>query len=263
MVSREMVDKLNLECEKHPHPYRIAWFKKGNEIIVDKRCLIKLSIGKTYKDEVWCDVIPMDACHGLLGRPWQYDRKVMHDGERNTYTFWKEGSKFILLPLKDVGEAKNVLSERELVKDMKVRGFCYALMVQKEEGGGIPIPTEIAKVLKEYIDVIPDELPDGLPPKRNIQHHLDLISRASLPNQAAYRMSPTQHVELNKKVMELMKKGVVQESMSPCVVPTLLTPKKDGTWRMCIDSHAINRIIIKYRFPIPHLDDMMDVLAGA
>ena len=69
MVSKEMVDKLNLQCEKHPHPYRIAWFKKGNEVTVDKRCLVKFSIGKVYKDELWCDVIPMDAYHVLLGRP--------------------------------------------------------------------------------------------------------------------------------------------------------------------------------------------------
>ncbi|XP_057820692.2 uncharacterized mitochondrial protein AtMg00860-like [Cryptomeria japonica] len=45
-------------------------------------------------------------------------------------------------------------------------------MVQKEEGGGIPIPVEVAKVLKEYSDVIPDELPDGLPPNKSKEEHL-------------------------------------------------------------------------------------------
>ena len=71
----------------------------------------------------------MDACHVLLGHPWQYDRKVVHNGAKNTYTFWKDGSKVVLLPLKGDGKNESILSERELVKEMKVIGCCYALVV--------------------------------------------------------------------------------------------------------------------------------------
>jgi hypothetical protein len=92
--------KLELDTTDHPSPYKVSWLQKGHQVSVTKQCLVDFKMGE-YKDKVLCDVIPMDVCHVLLGRPWQYDRNVVHDGRMNTYTLEKDGRTHRLLPKKD------------------------------------------------------------------------------------------------------------------------------------------------------------------
>ncbi|KAK0597898.1 hypothetical protein LWI29_029612 [Acer saccharum] len=125
------------------------------------------------------------------------------------------------------------------------------------------VPSVVVSLLQDFDEVFPEEMPIGGKPIRGIEHQIDFIPGAPIPNRPAYRSNPEETKELQRQVSELMEKGYVRESMSPCAVPVLLVPKKDGTWRMCVDCRAINNITVKYRHPIPRLDDMLDELHGS
>jgi hypothetical protein len=83
-----------------------------------------------------------------------------------------------------------------------------------------------------------------------------------LPNRAPYRTNLKETKEIQSQVQDLLDKGYVHESLCPCGVLDILVPKKDGSWRMCVGCRAINNITIRYRHPIPRLDDMLDELSG-
>ena len=281
VASSEMVSKLGLSTTAHPRPYSLHWLDDGSKVKVTRQAVVGLTMG-SYEDEILCDVIPMDACHILLGRPWQFDREVVHHGRTNEYELRDKGKRIVLKPMsaqairsmsakpKKKPNVTLLVNEREVERVIEQGEIVYVLMAKEitktgDKGvgpiGGLCKP--ISGLLQEFADVFPEDLPPGLPPIRGIEHQIDLIPGAPLPNKASYRCNPEETKELQRQVDELMERGYVRESLSPCAVPVLLVPKKEGTWRMCIDSRAVNNITIKYRFPIPRLDDMLDELHGS
>ncbi|PKI67557.1 hypothetical protein CRG98_012141 [Punica granatum] len=133
VASATMVEKLGLSMLKHPRPYKLQWLNDSGEIRVNKQVLVAFQIGK-YEDEVLC-VVPMQAGHLLLGRPWQFDRRVKYDGFTNKYFF--------------------VLNQRSITL--------------------VPLTSQQVYEDQEYDDVFPEKTPHGLPPIRGIEHQIDFV----------------------------------------------------------------------------------------
>jgi len=212
----------------------------------------------------------MDVGHVILGRPWLYDKNITIYGRSNMCQFDHEGKKIKLLPREPKVEPSKpkpttvkktnsitLITVKVFSQDVE-KGAPFVILVTKQitKESNTEIPPEVTPVIAKFADVFPEDLHD-------IQHAIDIVPGVSLPNLPHYRMNPTEHIELKRQVDELMRKGFIQESMSPCAVPALLTHKKDGSWRMCVDSRAINKITVKYCFSIPRLDDMLDIMSGA
>jgi hypothetical protein len=136
-----------------------------------------------YNDKILCDVIPMDVFHLLLGRPWQYDRNVIHDGRINTYTLEKNGRTHMLLPIKDKEvkpEVRNIvllMSGKELLNEVKKKEDPQFFMVKKPRivltsTRVEDLPGEIQELLEEFADIVVDKLPHSLPRMRSVSHHI-------------------------------------------------------------------------------------------
>jgi hypothetical protein len=85
LASTTLVEKLSLSTCKLSNPYHIQWLNDGGKIKVSRSVRVPFSIG-AYSNYVDCDVVPMEACSLLRGRPWQYDTDSLHHGRSNHYS---------------------------------------------------------------------------------------------------------------------------------------------------------------------------------
>ncbi|WVZ76567.1 hypothetical protein U9M48_024532 [Paspalum notatum var. saurae] len=124
-------------------------------------------------------------------------------------------------------------------------------------------PTDGIRVVCDFLDVFPDELP-GMPPDREIEFVIELLPSTAPIAKRPYRMAPIEQEEVKKNIDELLAKGYIRPSSSPWAFPVLLVEKKDtNDKRMCVDYRALNEVTIKNKYPLPRIDDLFDQLQGA
>ena len=157
-----------------------------------------------------------------------------------------EGKKIVLNPLKpkpinvskmkEVPKAKglNIISSKAFEMVAIQESVVFALVAKELNGEAHEEqPEEVKSVLQEFKNVFPKELPDHLPPLHDIQHAIDFVPGATLPNLRHYRMNLTEHAELQRQVEKLLWKGFIRESMSPCAVPALDSKERQNLEDMC------------------------------
>ncbi|GKA82435.1 hypothetical protein Tco_0789183 [Tanacetum coccineum] len=130
---------------------------------LDEPCDELFSIGQSYKDEVWCEVISMDVAHILLGRPWKFDRKTKHDRFQNTYSFKKDGVNITLVPFysrQTQAAGSNLFMKKTgFERLMKTTPCVFTLVVVEENNIISEAPLQVQPLLREFADVIPDDIP--------------------------------------------------------------------------------------------------------
>jgi hypothetical protein len=142
----------------------------------------------------------------------------------------------------------------------------FVAMVQSDQESMLNQTKAIAlkdiKVVREYLDVFPTELP-GMPPDRDIEFLIELLPGTPPIAKRPYRMPINELVELKKQIVELQAKGFIRPSSSPWGAPVLFVEKKDGTQRMCVDYQSLNEVTIKNKYPLPRIEDLFDLMKGA
>nr|XP_027122206.1 uncharacterized protein LOC113739161 [Coffea arabica] len=284
VASSLMVDNLKLPTRDHLRPYKLQWLNNSREashIVLgrpwqfDRQVTFdgvtnKYSFLYNSKKVTLAPLSPKQVHEDQLKLQQEYEKYCTKKKENMSAEAKKERKKAIdSLASKVKSEGKQML----LIKAKKVRKLMrdeqlVLTLVSKEVALNVHeldtnIPLEVVSLLQEYADIFPEDVPSGLPPLRSIEHQIDFIPRASLPNRPTYKSNLEETKELQRQVDELLGKGWAHESLTPCVVPVILVPKKDSMWRMCTDYRAVNAITVKYRHPIPRLDDMLDELHGA
>ena len=246
VISKTTVDRFGLKVESHPCPFKVAWVDKIF-LPIKEHCLVTLKLG-AYYEKIYCEILPMNVAHLLLGHPWLYENAMKHCGCNNIYKFKHNNTTIFSTSVKSVTRtcpvAKSsdkkspthqfqILTYKHFEKESVESGYVFGLVVAES----FTMPSEstssyspdVSCLIDEFNDVMPDKLPDGLPPLRDIQHAIDLVPRSQLPNIPFYRINPIERAELNRQIEGLLEKGFVGHSLSPCIVPILLITKKDGS----------------------------------
>ena len=219
---------------------------------------IKFGNYALYANLIEIDMTDFDV---ILGMDWLTTHQAVIDCKKKRVRFNPLGAK----PFEFCGTSrgKTVPMISALRAQHLLASGCLGYlvnMVDKEKETRVT-PEEVP-VIHKYLTVFLDDLP-GLPPDRQIEFSIELVPGTAPISKAPYRLAPAELKELKIQLEDLLEKGLIRPSHSPWGAPVLFVKKKDGSLRMCIDYRGLNKATIKNKYPLPHIHDLFDQLAGS
>ena len=119
------------------------------------------------------------------------------------------------------------------------------------------VKLEDIPIVRDFPDVFHEELP-RLPPKREVEFTIKLVSGTTPISKALYRMALLELKEPKTQLQEMLDRGFIRPSVSPWGALVLIVKKKDETLRLCIDYRELNKVTVKNKYPLPKIDDLFD-----
>ena len=201
-------------------------------------------------------IMDMSEFDVILGMDWMTAYRVVINRERRRVTAYKQDGNRMVFQ----GDNHDILPRTvyESKCQRQLADWLASLTLEDEGRSDLNLP----RVVWEYVDVFPDELP-GLPPHRDVDFGIELHPGISPISMTPHRMASVELQELRVQRQELLDKGFIRPSTSSWEAPVLFSKKKDKTLRPCIDYRQLNRVTIKNRYPLPRIDDLFDQLRGA
>ena len=119
--------------------------------------------------------------------------------------------------------------------------------------------SQMQALLKEYMDIFSLQ-PSDLGTTDQMTHSIDTDDHRPI-RQPPRRLPFSLRSKTNELVKEMLDQGIIQPSKSPWASPVVLVEKKDGTVRFCVDYRRLNSVTKMEVFPLPRIDDSLDMLA--
>ena len=201
-------------------------------------------------------IMDMSEFEVILKMDWLIAYRIVIDCERRRVTAYTQDGTCMVFQ----GDKHEILSRT--VYESKCQGQLAGWLASLTLKGEVRPDLDLPRVVCEYVDVFPDEIP-GLPPQRVVDFGIELHPDTLPISMTPHRMALVELQELRIQLQELLDKGFIRSSTSPWGASVLVSKKKGKTLRLCIDYRQLNRVTIKNPYPLPRIDDLFDQLRGA